>query len=54
MRPLTHSVQNLCGGYLSSEVSYAGSELVTSAIELPNVQNMHIAYQATTEKFLGS
>ena len=26
-----------------------GSDLVASAIELTNVQNMHIAYQATIE-----
>ena len=35
--------------FRKSPLPQTGSDLVVSAIELTNVQNMHIAYQATIE-----
>ena len=35
--------------FRKSPLLQPGSDLVASAIELTNVQNMHIAYQATIE-----
>ncbi len=35
--------------FRKSPLLQAGSDLVASAIELTNVQNMHIAYQSTIE-----
>lgn len=35
--------------FRKSPLLQPGSDLVASAIELANVQNMHIAYQATIE-----
>ncbi|GMQ46195.1 hypothetical protein VB10N_11940 [Vibrio sp. 10N] len=35
--------------FRKSPLLQPGSDLVASAVELSNVQNMHIAYQATIE-----